>query len=172
MSASTTIDLNGTTLNGQSVGTAAGVGGTPASGVIVGVGLDFTMANGYCNLWAAGGPSLSGVYRVAVQCAAANTSGSYTDPTSGLANFPSQFQSGGILIVNSGAGLSGSTFLSGGPFEFSAFLRPAGQPWVRAVVLSGDQFNAPVNAGFVEQGAFTGSGQGYTFLPGSGTISV
>ncbi len=171
MSASYLVDANATTINGTSIGTAF-AGAVPASGVIVGQGLDFTLAGTYCNLWVAAGPSLSGIARVAVQTAPTNTSGLYTDPTSGLATFPSQFQSGGILIINSGASLSGSTFLSGGSMEFSAFLRPASAVWVRAMVLSGDQHNAPLMAGFVEQASITGSGTGTTYLPSSGILQV
>lgn len=172
MSASNVVDLNPTTLFGTSIGPAAGVGSTPASGTIIGQGLDFTMANGYCNVWAVGGPSLSGAFRVAVQCAGSNTSGSYTDPTSGLSQFPSNLISGGILVCNSGVNVSGNNSLSGGSSDLGAFLRPAGQPWVRAMVLSGDQANAPVTVGFIEQALITGSGVGFSYLPSSGVINV
>lgn len=151
---------------------AAFPGVMPASGTTIGQGLDFTLANGYCNVVVNGGPSLSGSFQVAVQCAASNTSGLFTDPTSGLLQMPSNLNSGGILICNSGANLSGSNFLSGGTSELGAFLRPAGQPWVRAVILSGSQMHAPVNVAFIEQALITGSGAGFTYLPSSGVINV
>lgn len=173
MSASYVVDLSATTIAGVSIAPAAGVGSTPASGVIVGNGLDFTLATTFCNVWAAGA-SLSGQFRVQVQTAPSNTSGLYTDPTSGLPPYlPTNIQSGGILICGSGANQAsgGSNMVSGG-VEIGGFLRPAGHAWVRAVVMSGDQHNGPVTVGFIEQQATTGSGTGYSYAPSSGILQV
>ncbi len=135
---------------------------------MIGIGRDFTNAGAYCNVWATGAGT-SGIFRVAVQTAPSDVSGSYTDPTSGLANFPSNIISGGILVCASGGNASGGSNMVSGGMEWGAFLRPAGHPWVRATVLSGNQHNGHVSVGFLEQLKTTGSGIGYTWLPSSGT---
>lgn len=126
MSASTVIDVGGTCLFVPSIS----VGGTsPSSGVVVGVSgqaivgqwVDMSHSDSYCNVYVAAGPT-SGPLLVAVQAAegpwdvplggsafsgnifsgGAPASGSFTDPTSGLAQLPTWFSSGGVLVINSG----------------------------------------------------------------------
>jgi len=144
-------------------------GGGPysASGAIIGGFVDLTNANTYCNIYFNGGQSFSGRARVAVQTSDATTSGSFTDPTSGLPRtaLPTTLQSGGVLWVNSGAGP-----LLSGVFVAAAFQRP--QRYARLVVLSGDFFAGAINGGFISQLRTTSSGGGSTQLPGSGTPSV
>jgi hypothetical protein len=150
----------------------------PASGEIVGGIVDMLHANNYTNLFVVGGPS-SGLVSIQVQVSDSTTSGSFVDPTSGLAAFPGAFQSGGILIVNSGLWASGNPlgapinnaplFCSGG-IEVEAFQRTA--RYVRARVLSGGSFDAPLSASFIAQLKTTGSGAGFSYSPGSGTVTV
>lgn len=164
MSASLLIDLGNTCSLDDSISPAVGVGSTPASGVIVGVPVDLNNSNSYCNLLVIAGQSLSGQFKVLVQNSDSTTSGTFTDPTSGLAQLPTSFLSGGVFVVNSGGALSSGGIVS------AAFQRTG--RYVRAVVMSGDQNNSPVTAGFVSQLRTTGSGAGYSLSPGSGTINV
>ena len=171
MSANLLVDLANTSLPSTSgkpnvsIGPAAGVGATPASGTVIGQIVDLLEADTYCNLAVAAGPSVSGQFRIAVQNSDSTASGSFFDPTSGLSAFPGACLSGGIFVFN-----SGNTQMNSGGLGFGAFIRTG--RYARAIILSGDQFNAPVTAGFVSQLKTVGSGQGYTFSPGSGTISV
>jgi hypothetical protein len=161
-----------------SISAINGVGGTPASGELVGGIVDMLHANNFCNLFVVGGPT-SGPVSVQVQTSDLTTSGSFVDPTSGLPVMPTSFQSGGILIVNSGLWASGSPlgpgvnnaplFCSGGA-QIAGFLRVG--RYVRARALSGNAFDAPLTAGFLSQLKTTGSGAGFTFSPTSGTVSV
>lgn len=174
MSANLVVDLGGGALMGVSIGPIAGVGSTPASGIMVGRFLDFNNANTFCNLFAAGA-GVSGPYRVLVQTSDAQTSGSFTDPTSGLAQLPTSFLSGGVVWVGSGAGgftsgnpLSGS--MCSGGVQAAGFQRP--HRYVRALVMSGEANNHPVVVGFISQHRTTGSGGGFTFNPTSGAINV
>lgn len=162
MGAGTIVDLAGTAATFPSISPAAGVGATPASGVIIGMVCDLRDANNLTNIVAAFGPSTSGQFRVQVQTADAVTSGSFTDPTSGLAVMPTNLLSGGILVVN-----SGNAQQSGG-FAFGGFLSP--HRYARCNVLSGDLFNAPVTVGIVKQAKRTTSGAGYTYSPASGVV--
>jgi hypothetical protein len=168
MSASLVVDLGQTCLILPSVATPINIDGTPASGVIIGNIVDTQYANTLTNLMVTAGPSSSGVFKVQVQTSATTTSGSFTDPTSGLAVMPTNFLSGGILLCNSGRA-------SGGPFQSGVamaggFLSP--HRYVRANIMSGDLFNAPVNVSIVKQLKQTGSGGGFTFSPQTGTVSV
>lgn len=164
MSANLIVDIGNTCQYSYSIAPSAGVAATPASGVIVGDPVNMLHANTFCNLFVTGGPSNSGQFRVAVQTSDSTASGSFTDPTSGLAAFPTSFLSGGILVVNSGNNQQS------GVSAFAGFQRP-GQ-YARAIILSGDQYNAPVFAGFVSQKKITGSGGGFTYSPGSGSVNV
>lgn len=102
---------------------------SPSSGVVVGVSgkavvgqwIDMRNADTFCNVYISMG-ACSGPMLVAVQTAegpydvpltgnsfsgnifsgGAPASGSFTDPTSGLAQLPTWFSSGGILVLNSG----------------------------------------------------------------------
>ena len=178
MSANLIVDIGGAGDFKPSVASAVGVAGTPASGVIIGAIVDMLHSDTYCNLMVTGGPT-SGPLGVQVQTSDATTSGSFTDPTSGLSQLPTGFSSGGILWVNSGLWSSGNTplsspinnaplFCSGG-VQFGAFNRLG--RYARAIALSGT-FDAPLVAGFVSQLKTTGSGGGFAYSPGSGVVSV
>ena len=131
----------------------------------------------------AGLPSVySGQLRIQVQCSDVDTSGNYTDPTSGLPQFPTNFSSGGILWINSG-GLTGAISdasssgtpnsghgVSGGFVAFAGFQRVG--TFVRANALAGDFYEGSLSVGFVSQSRTTGSGGGYTYSPGSGNVNV
>lgn len=164
MSANLLVDLANTSLPSTSgnpnlsIGPANGVGGSPASGIIIGQIVDLRYADTYCNIVVGAGPSISGQFKLAVQTSDATTSGSFTDPTSGLPVFPGAMQSGGVFIFN-----SGNTQMNSGGFGFGAFVRP--HRYARINCLSGDQFNAPIIAGFVSQLRTVGSGGGFTASP-------
>lgn len=164
MSANLIVDLGGSVALIPSVVPANGVGSSPASGIIVGAPVDLLYANTYCNMLVNIGPNLSGGFKVLVQTSDATTSGSFTDPTSGLAQLPTSFSSGGVFAI-SGIGSPAS-----GLMVSAAFQRP--QRYARAVVMSGDQANAPVSVGFISQLKTTGSGGGFSPQPGSGTVNV
>ena len=149
-----------------------------ASGGIVGQSVDMLHSDTFCNLMVAGQLiNTSGQLRIAVQTSDTDVSGNYTDPTSGLAQFPTYFQSGGILWLNSGGqgsgvlnvGASGYA-LQSGFIQFAAFQRP--QRFARAVALSGDFYVGPLSVGFVSQLKTTSSGGGFSYSPGSGVVSV
>jgi hypothetical protein len=163
MSANYVVDLFNATLQGISVGQnmSGALANSPASGIVIGLSVDFLYANAATQLVVVGGPSVSGQCRIAVQTSDTDVSGNYTDPTSGLQTFPGAFLSGGIYVYNSG------NVLASGGIAGTYFQRP--NRFVRAIVLSGDQFNAPVQAGFLGQAKLTGSGYSYTWSPGSGT---
>lgn len=148
------------------------------SNLVVGEIVDLLQANTYCNVFVAGGAG-SGAIDVWIQTADATTSGSFTDPTSGLAQLPVNIVSGGRLIANSGLWVSGNysltapvnnapLFCSGGIF-FGAFQRP--HQYARLIWNSGPYPNAAI-AGFISQKKVTGSGAGFSFSPGSGTVNV
>lgn len=183
MSASLLVDLGNTCQHQTSIAPANGVGSTPASGAIIGQIVDLLHANSYCNLFVAGGPS-SGIFQVAVQTSDSTTSGSFTDPTSGLpaGALPTAFLSGGLLTVNSGLWTSGTKglpvggvvnsaplFCSGG-FQAAAFIRNG--RYARAVVISGGTFDQPVTIGFISNLKTIGSGAGFSYSPSSGSVNV
>lgn len=179
MSANLVVDIGSTCDYRSSVTPAAAA--SPASGVIVGQIVDLLHANTYCNLWVTGGPG-SGVIPVAVQTSDGLTSGSFTDPTSGLPStaFPGFVRSGGILHANSGLHASGNYSLSSpasgaplfcsGGIQFGAFQRP--HRYARLIALSGLTTTVILGAGFVSQKKTTSSGGGFTYNPGSGTVNV
>lgn len=180
MSANLLVDIGATGDFATSIGSAAGVASTPASGEIIGQIVDLLPSNTYTNVFVAGGPN-SGQLGIQIQTSDSTTSGSFTDPTSGLpaGALPSFLVSGGIMWVNSGLWASGYTpttsvinnapnFCSGG-VAFGAFQRP--HRYARLIALSGG-FTAPVMAGFVSQLKVTGSGGGFSYSPGSGTVNV
>lgn len=145
-----------------------GEGGTPASGVIVGAPVDFVNADVFTNLFVAAGASLSGGFRVLCQTSDSTASGTFTDPTSGLADMPTKFLSGGVMVV--GSGTASGMNVASGLFDSAGFLSP--HRYGRVLVLSGDLHNAPVFAGFVKQLRTWGSGAGFDQSPTSGTVSV
>jgi len=191
MSANLVVDLGQTTIQAASI--VAGGGGlgvmsgqigitsglvNVCSGGIVGQGVNLGQSDTYCNLVVAGQLiNGSGQLRIAVQTSDTDTSGNYTDPTSGLPTFPTSFSSGGILFLNSG-GL-GSGVLGGGTsgqaaqsgfFTCAAFQRVG--TFARAVALSGDFYVGPLSVGFISNLRTTGSGGGQTQSPGSGGVNV
>lgn len=163
----------------SSVGAGSGIA-YAASGAIVGTVGNALQANTFCNVQVAGTAVFgSGQLRIAVQTSATNTSGTFTDPTSGLPQMPTWFSSGGILIINSGGLLGGTRgalqsgqAMQSGFCEFAAFLRPASNQFVRAIVLSGDFYAGDLSVNFISQLKTTGSGGGFTLSPSSGVVSV
>lgn len=190
MSANLVVDLGNTTqmsrslpdpAGGADVGMAITSGGcvSALSGVQVGAIIDMLHSDTFCNVWVQGQSLGSGPLLVGVQTSDSTTSGTFTDPTSGLARLPAPFVSGGWLVIGSGpatatnlgifgSGTSGSIIQSG--FACAAgFQRP--HRYARLLTGSGF-FDGPMAAGFISQMKTTGSGGGYSYSPGSGTISV
>lgn len=176
MSANLIVDLGGTAFSYPSILGTSGVL-QPASGVVIGQTVDLINANTYTNICVVG-QSVSGQLRVGVQTSDSDTSGSFTDPTSGLPQLPTSFQSGGIIWINSGgasngvlAGVASGYNIASGFTAFAAFQRP--HRYARAWVPVADVgFNGPGTVSFVGQLKTTGSGGGFTFNPTSGTVSV
>lgn len=167
MSASFLVDLNHTAQMDASITAPQLSGVWPGSGAVVGAAVDMLHANSFTNLVVVADASLSGQIRVAVQTSDTNVSGNFTDPTSGLAALPTDFASGGVLVVNSG----GAAAL---PADFYAagFQRP--HRYVRAVALSGFLLDGGFLAGFVGQyknPAISGFA-GYSYSPSSGVVNV
>lgn len=184
MSANLIVDLGDTSLGGNSINGGLVLSGgviTPCSGTLVGAGVDMNNANTFCNLVVAG-TFTSGLLSLRVQCADSDVSGSYTDPTSGLAQMPTAFSAasggGSLWIINSGANntINGQTWASGLQAISSGFQAAAGFQrtgrFVRALALSGDFACGPVAVGFLSQLRTTGSGGGYSPSPGSGGVNV
>ncbi len=185
MSAGLLVDLGNTAQQGVSISPTPFLSGgliAAASGNIIGQSVNMINANTYCNVELVG-VSASGQIRIQVQTADSDTSGSYTDPTSGLAQLPGVFASGGIIWVNSGGTGQGvfSPFASGnslasGFAAATAFQRP-GQ-FVRANILTegSQQYAGPLTVAFVSQLKTTGSGGGFSYAPqglsGGNTVNV
>ena len=172
MSANLIVDLGGT------VDTRASIAISGLVDTAVGEIVDLLHADTNCNVFVAGGVT-SGPIQVAIQTSEGLTSGSFTDPTSGLPQFPPGVVSGGLFYANSGLPASGNQsvsspvdaapiFCSGG-MQFASFQRP--HRYAR-LVASGLNVTAPVVAGFISQKRTTGSGGGFTLAPGSGTVNV
>lgn len=177
MSANSVVDLGNTV---QVTPTVINGSGNlfPCSGAVIGASVNLINADSMCQVQITGCPTYgSGQIRVQVQCSDSDVSGTFTDPTSGLAQMPSVFTSGGIVTINSGGlnngiygpGVSGQFMLSGFS-AFAAFQRP-GQ-FARANLLSGDFFAGNVSVNLLSQLKVTGSGGGYTLSPSSGGINV
>lgn len=141
------------------------VGLSPSSGTIIGTLADLKDSDSYCNVWVCASPSainsptatISGPILIQVQCTDGVSgslfsgggfppSGNFTDPTSGLTSplaigigglysLPTWFNSGCILIVNSGLYpvIGGGFIASGGPFTAANFYQggfpPATMPF-------------------------------------------
>lgn len=175
MSANLVVDLGATCDYRASINVGSG------SNLVIGEIIDLLGANTFCNLFVAGNGVAggSGAIEVRVQTSDATTSGSFTDPTSGLAQMPTTFASGGAFFANSGLWASGWSspyapvnnapqFCSGG-IQFAAFQRNA--RFARLVLNSGP-FPGPITAGFVTNKRVIGSGAGSTQNPGSGAVTV
>ena len=167
-------------------GQAAGL-----SGVVVGMSVDMIDANTFTNLFIGGVGVVptSGPLIIGVQTSDTDVSGNFTDPTSGQTGtlsgswpFPTAFQSGGMVVLNSG-GTGGTfhTFRSGhaiasGFMEAAGFLRP--HRYVRALFISGtagaggNQYVGQLQVGFIAELRTTGSGGGFDYKPGSGGAVV
>ncbi len=149
-----------------------------ASGAIVGQGINMINSDSYLNVFAQG-LAASGQLRLQVQTADADVSGQYTDPTSGLPNLPGAWQSGGILWINSGGAGGGvlGGFVSGqaiasGWAASQALLRPGTYARLVALLEGTVQYGGSLTAGFISQFKTTGSGGGFSYQPGSGTVNV
>lgn len=180
MGASYLVDLGNTTQLGLTIGLGGAGSGLvySASGAVIGQTFYMGNADSVCNVLIAGNEVFgSGQLRVQVQCADTDTSGSYTDPTSGLAQLPSWMSSGGIFILNSGGTGNGTigAFVSGhaiqSGFAEAGFFQRVGL-FARANVLSGDFYAGPLTVTLVSQDRTTGSGGGFSYQPGSGTVNV
>lgn len=122
MSANLIVDVGNTGYFPASISSANNSGTALSSGqTIVGQWLDMSNSDTFCNVWVSVGPC-SGPIGIQVQTApgpnvlppftnafsgnifsgGAPQSGNFTDPTSGLAQLPTWFSSGGILWINSG----------------------------------------------------------------------
>lgn len=149
------------------------------SGQLVGDIVDMINADTFTNVYVAGKSVTSGPLRVGIQTSDdATTSGSFTDPTSGLQIMPTNFSSGGWLIIgqsgtnpgifNPGDSVSGQ-FLLSGFMAAAGFLRP--HRYCRLVYGSGFA-DGPIQAGFIGNLRTVGSGGGFSFSPTSGVVSV
>lgn len=184
MSANLIVDLGGTVQSTPSLpssavaadgGIAITSGGciSSLSGVLIGDIVDLNNTNTFCQVYVAGKGFGSGPLMIGVQTSTSTASGTFTDPTSGLAQLPTSFQSGGYLVIGSGLGGSPGIFGSGqsgsyllsGFMAFAAFQRPG--RYARLFVGSGF-FDGTLQAGFVSQLRTTGSGGGFSWLPQSG----
>lgn len=182
MSANLIVDLGGAALLGASL--PGGIVVSPSglvdglSGVLVGDTVDSRDANVFTNVVVMGRSVTSGPLRVGVQTSPDGLSGTFTDPTSGLAALPTRFASGGWLIIgqsgtapghwNPGEGVSGQ-YLKSGFCVAAGFQSP--HRYMRAILGSGF-YDGPLQVAFVKQQRTTGSGGGFTFSPGSGSINV
>ncbi len=152
------------------------------SNTAVGRIIDLLGADTNCIGWVAA-TALSGLAPIFIQTADVTTSGTFSDPTSGLwegGGLPDGVASGGIFWANSGLYASGynspSSPLNDGPLmcsggiQFFHFQKP--HRYAR-LNLSGGAIGAEIlMAGFISQKKVTGSGHGFSFLPGSGSLSV
>ncbi len=191
MSASYAVDLGSTLQSMPSLPSAAvaadggmailsGGGISSLSGVLIGDIVDMLNSDTYCNVYVAGRSIGSGPLIIGVQTSDSTASGTFTDPTSGLAAIQAPFQSGGNLIIGSGdwtagwggifgSGISGQVVLSGF-MAIGAFQRP--QRYARLIVNSGFMDVVGFQAGFMSQLRTTGSGAGFTYSPSSGVLNV
>jgi len=175
------VDIGGTAQSVLSIGSPPLLSGSftaAGSGTVIGQSCNLINSDTYCNINIAG-ISQSGQLRVQVQTADTDTSGSYTDPTSGLPQFPTSFQSGGILWINSGgvlggvlAGQTSGYAIASGFNVFAAFIRNG--TFVRANVIGEgtSQYAGPLTVSFVSQNKTTGSGGGAWSQSGVPVINV
>lgn len=186
MSASLLVDLGNTCQLAQSVPTPGQMSPSGlicgASGALIGQSIDLLHSDTFCNLVVVGNnvAPLSGAFIFGVQTADNDVSGQFTDPTSGLPQFPTTFSSGGLLWLNSGS--TGGTFgaQTSGQSVLSGFVVAAGFQRLgryarvnfRGDIAACSGSNGSLTAGFVTNFRTTGSGGGFSFAPGSGTVNV
>jgi hypothetical protein len=168
------VDLASTCIYRQSVGVFSG------SNLTVGEIVDLGNGNTNCQIYV-NGLLGSGAIQVQVQTSDSTTSGSFTDPTSGLPQMPSAFTSGGQFFANSGIAwgsgntpltapvVSGAPLFCSGGIQFASFQQP--HRYARLIYVSGPFLN-PIQAGFITNLRTTGSGGGQTQAPSSGGVSV
>lgn len=141
--------------------------------------VDMLSADTNTQLFVVGRSTGSGPLLVGVQTSPDTTSGNFTNPISGLSQFPGAFRSGGYLIIGSGpatdtrlgifgSGVSGQIIQSGF-VAASHFQRP--HRYARVIIGSG-LYDGYLQAGFIGNLRTTGSGGGATQSPGSGAVSV
>jgi hypothetical protein len=184
MSANLVVDLGNTCLmdntlppNTGSVG-SGGVVDAFRSGIMIGASVDMLHADTFCNLLVQGYCATSGPLVLQVQTSDTDVSGNYTDPTSGVSQFPTTFQSGGLLYIglsgNTQPGIFNSGFVSGqailSGFACAAAFQRLGR-FARVNMLSGF-YAGPLQVTFISNYKTTGSGGGFSYSPGSGTINV
>lgn len=181
MSANTIVDL------GNSADIACNLRVVSGTDDTIGPVIDMLGAAGYTGVWVAGFGATA--LEVRIQTSDATTSGSFTDPTSGLpvSAFPvgGKIVSGGIFWANSGAYLSGysspaapvagATLFASGGMDIACFQRP--HRYARLWVTSGNASitNVPFQAGFICQKRLTGASGtagGFSYAPSSGVVSV
>jgi len=150
------------------------------SGTVIGTTVDLINANTYCNLWVQGVGSvvLSGAIVLQIQQSDSTASGTFTDPTLGMlsGDLTSVVTSGGLVTLNANASggvwggfTSGQSYLSGF-LGFAGFSR--GGRYARVNFHANSTGIANINAGFIAQQKVVGSGGGFTFAPGSGSVNV
>lgn len=176
MSANLIVDIGHTADYQVSVAVGSG------SNLVIGNIVDLLHADTYCNLFVAAGAG-SGAIEVRVQTSDSTASGTFVDPTIGLVSgsFPSEILSGGIYFANSGIAWgsgnqslttpvgSGAPLFCSGSVQFASFIRTG--RYARLFYNSGP-FPNYIVAGFISQKKTTGSGGGFSFSPGSGTVNV
>lgn len=177
MSANLVVDLPNTT-DHHSVSIASISGQSTVVGTIV----DLLHCNTLTNLYIGQAGGLSGILPIHVQTSDGLTSGSFTDPTSGLETLPAGVASGGIFWCNSGlygsgnyspsSPLNSAPLLCSGGIQFAKFQRP--HRYARLMCTSGTAAvaAAAIVGGFIGQKRVTGSGGGSTMSPSSGTVNV
>src|SRR5213078_2512694 len=102
MSAGYVVDL-GNTVYSYSVATRVAPDSSPASGVFFSRIADMLNADSFTSLMVAiDNSNCSGQVQLQVQTSDTTNSGDFTDPTSGLSQFPTVFVSGGVVWLNSG----------------------------------------------------------------------
>lgn len=173
MSANLVVDLGGTCDIYTTLGIAGPGSGLTyaASGAIIGLSANMINDNTATQVVYAGNAIFgSGQLRLQIQVSDSDVSGTYTDPTSGLAAFPSNVQSGGLIWLNSGqlgggvagAFVSGQSIQSG--FAGASYFQRIGT-FARVNVLSGDFFAGSLTVSLLGNKRTTGSGGGFTFQP-------
>lgn len=142
------------------------------SGTLVGDYIDLKDGNTNCNIWVAGdGAVNSGGPIIGVQTSPDTTSGNFTDPTSGyaLSDLPSWMSSGGLFRCHASGYPDSVANAQSGFIAFGHFVRPHRYARLNFV---GGAYVGPIQAGFITNKRTIGSGGGFSYSPGSGSVSV